>query len=199
MGGLQRRGRRRVGGRYKAQFEDGEMFLAEHGAAGGDPADGVCAEDEVAEVLAAATRKDKRKELNKLSTARKFHEAKDVRRSFCVEVEELKKRQCRRCGRTDGRDLQRRLDGAGLVRVDTNFVCLIQPSTVGAVADLAPGMLEQLRPRSPAGSSCWCPALAYSRSWTQAADAASSEPAPCEASGRSGRKLVSPSPRRSRR
>lgn len=56
-------------------------------------------ETEVAEVL-ASTWKEKRAELSRLQKTRKFTAAKDVKRSFRIEVEELKKRtKCHRCGR----------------------------------------------------------------------------------------------------
>eukprot|EP00435_Cladocopium_sp_Y103_P041471 s1396_g11.t1 len=56
-------------------------------------------EDEVAEVL-ASTWKERRQEWSKLQKNRRFQQASDVKRSFRVEVEELKRRaRCRKCGR----------------------------------------------------------------------------------------------------
>ena len=119
-------------------FNDVEMFLTEHDQDVSVEAE-VFPEAEVAEVL-AATWKDKRQELSRLQKARKFHQAGELKRSFRVEVEELKKRtQCRRCGqtghwareckvrlppRTPGTDLvsgaSRPTSSAGLVQ---HFVC----------------------------------------------------------------------------
>ena len=81
----------------EAGFQDVELFLTEYDQA--QPADGeTFLEEEVAEVL-AATWRDKRQELNKLQRGRKFHKADQLKRSFRIEVEELKKKtQCRRCG-----------------------------------------------------------------------------------------------------
>ena len=56
-------------------------------------------EADVAEVMAVSW-KEKRQELNKLQKSRRFKAATDLRRSFRVEVEELKKRtKCHRCHR----------------------------------------------------------------------------------------------------
>ena len=56
-------------------------------------------ETDVAEVL-AATWKEKRQELGRLQKSRQFGKMKEVKRSFRVEVEELKARtSCNRCGR----------------------------------------------------------------------------------------------------
>ena len=77
-----------------------EAFLAEHEAldAHDEPAeDEIYDEHEVAEALAVSWR-DKRKELSRLQKNRKFHAAADLRRSYRVEVAELKsKSRCRRC------------------------------------------------------------------------------------------------------
>eukprot|EP00435_Cladocopium_sp_Y103_P043787 s1055_g12.t1 len=57
------------------------------------------AETDVAEVLAASWR-EKRQELGRLQKARQFGKVKEMRRSFRVEVEELKARTtCNRCGK----------------------------------------------------------------------------------------------------
>ena len=81
-------------------FDDVELFLAEHDFTEDMATGEVYQESEVAEVL-AATWREKRNELSKLQKARRFHQAEDVRRSFRVEVEELKRRtQCHRCGKT---------------------------------------------------------------------------------------------------
>ena len=55
------------------------------------------AEADVAEVLSW---KEKRMELSKLNKARQFNRAKETKRSFRIEVEELKKRTtCHKCGK----------------------------------------------------------------------------------------------------
>ena len=80
-----------------ASFQDVELFLTEHDQDHSMEGE-TFLEEEVAEVL-AATWRDKRQELNKLQRGRKFHKADQLKRSFRIEVEELKKKtQCRRCG-----------------------------------------------------------------------------------------------------
>ena len=82
-------------------FSDVELLLAEHDFDGESlPEDAEAFDEtEVAEVL-AATWREKRAELNKLQKTRKFSAAKDLKRSFRIEVEELKKRTtCHRCGK----------------------------------------------------------------------------------------------------
>ena len=81
-------------------FNDVELFLAEHDMQVPAEDIDVFPEKEVAEVLAASW-KDKRAELARLQKARKFSQTNDIKRSFRVEVEELKRKtQCHRCGRT---------------------------------------------------------------------------------------------------
>ena len=82
-------------------FQDVELFLTDYDKATNDfETEEAFPETEVAEVL-ATTWREKRQELSKLQKARRFPQAADLKRSFRVEVEELKKRtQCRRCGRT---------------------------------------------------------------------------------------------------
>eukprot|EP00435_Cladocopium_sp_Y103_P003701 s6229_g1.t1 len=82
------------------EFEDVHQFLMDHELHTDETAtDETFNEDDVAEVL-AATWKDRRQELNKLQKSRQFQKARDVRRSFRVEIEELKKSTtCNRCGR----------------------------------------------------------------------------------------------------
>ena len=136
------------------QFNNVELFLAEHDQEETTKDTETYPEDEIAEVL-AATWRDKRQELNKLNRARKFHQAGELRRSFRVEVEELKKRtQCRRCGKvghwarecrappsssTASASATTNPSSAGLVQ---HFVC----SMIG-VYTAACGMLERLRTR----------------------------------------------------
>ena len=78
-----------------AAFQDVELFLAGHDKTEVSETENF-PETEVAEVL-AATWREKRQELSKLQRARKFHQAGELRRSFRVEVEGLKKKtQCNR-------------------------------------------------------------------------------------------------------
>ena len=80
------------------QFSDVEQFLEDH-LQDHIPESDVFPESEVAEVLAASWR-ERRQELSRLPKTRQFQKAKDVRRSFRVEVEELKKHStCNRCGK----------------------------------------------------------------------------------------------------
>ena len=83
-----------------SDFQDVELFLTEHGHDLGEPNDEnetVLEEAEAAEIL-AATWKERRMELNKLQRGRKFAQAQEVRRSFKVDVEEVKRRsRCWKC------------------------------------------------------------------------------------------------------
>ena len=86
---------------WDEQFSDVEQLLEDHLPGGTDtPADAdTFQESEVAEVL-AATWKERRQELNRLQKTRQFQKAKEVKRSFRVEVEEMKRHStCNRCGR----------------------------------------------------------------------------------------------------
>ena len=79
-------------------FDDIELFLADflqEQSAEGEHYE----EQDIAEVL-ATTWKEKRAELGRLQRQRKFSDAKELRRSFRVEIEEMKKKtKCNRCGR----------------------------------------------------------------------------------------------------
>eukprot|EP00435_Cladocopium_sp_Y103_P069437 s934_g33.t1 len=77
--------------------EEVEAFLAEHNELPiGDPSE-IYEETEVAEALAISW-KDKRKELGRLQKSRRFRAASDLRRSYRVEIEELKKKtKCHKC------------------------------------------------------------------------------------------------------
>ena len=83
-------------------FAEVEAFLAEHDSlAPGDDTtideNEVYDESEVAEALAISW-KDKRKELGRLQRGRRFQAATDLRRSYKVEIEELKKKsRCNKC------------------------------------------------------------------------------------------------------
>lgn len=74
-----------------------EAFLAEHGEQSGEDPSEVFEESEVAEALAVSW-KDKRKELGRLQRSRKFGAVSDLRKSYRVEIEELKKTtRCHKC------------------------------------------------------------------------------------------------------
>ena len=81
------------------EFDNVQQFLMDHNLSPGEAGDEEpFNEEDVAEVL-ATTWKDRRQELNRLQKSRQFQKARDVRRSFRVEIEELKKQTtCNRCG-----------------------------------------------------------------------------------------------------
>ena len=82
-------------------FDDVELMLADHlGSHPGEAEqDEAFLEGDVAEIL-AATWKEKRAELNRLQKARKFDQAKDLKRSFRSEIDDLKRKTtCNRCGK----------------------------------------------------------------------------------------------------
>eukprot|EP00435_Cladocopium_sp_Y103_P076318 s154_g90.t1 len=82
-----------------AGFEDIEMFLADHETPEQDESGLEFPEGEVAEVL-AATWKEKRAEIARLQKSRRFDQARDAKRSFRIEIEEMKRKtKCNRCGR----------------------------------------------------------------------------------------------------
>ncbi len=77
-------------------FEDVEAFLADHNftSQGGE-----VNEDEAAEAL-AVTWKERRQQINQHHRARRFESSTQSKRSFRIEVEELKKRtRCRKCNK----------------------------------------------------------------------------------------------------
>ncbi len=77
-------------------FHDIEQFLAEHQGNDNEEHE-IYEEEEVAEVLAVSW-KEKRVELAKLKKSRQFHSMKDTRRSFRVEIDEIKRKtRCHRC------------------------------------------------------------------------------------------------------
>ena len=79
------------------QFADVEAFLADHQRDEGF-AEAV-EEEEAAEALAASW-KERRQEISRFKQSRQFGAASGARKSFRIEIEELKKRtRCRRCGR----------------------------------------------------------------------------------------------------
>ena len=79
------------------EFDELEQFLAEHQVVTEEP-DELFDEPDVAEALAVSW-KERRKQMGQLQRARRFKQAQDVRRSFKVEIEELKRRtKCNKCG-----------------------------------------------------------------------------------------------------
>ena len=81
-----------------ATIADLEQFLAEHQQDAPVDPDEIFDEQEVAEALAVSWR-ERRKEMVNLKRARKFTQAGDSKRSFKVEIEEMKRRtRCNRCG-----------------------------------------------------------------------------------------------------
>ena len=81
-------------------FSDVQQFLQDHPEAGaGEDSAEPFAESDVAEVLALSW-KERRSELSKIQKGRKFNQSTDLRRSFRIEVEELKKKtKCNKCGK----------------------------------------------------------------------------------------------------
>eukprot|EP00435_Cladocopium_sp_Y103_P044898 s702_g12.t1 len=77
-----------------------EAFLAEHDSLPvPDEADEIYEEHEVAEALAVSW-KDKRRELSKMQRSRRFGAATDLKKSYRVEIEELKRKtRCHRCNK----------------------------------------------------------------------------------------------------
>ena len=79
-------------------FADVEAFLADHNQRDTELEDAI-PEDEAAEALAASW-KERRAEIAKMRKERKFDSAQNSKKSFRVEIEELKRRtRCRKCGR----------------------------------------------------------------------------------------------------
>ena len=79
-------------------FDDVEAFLADHHLEM-DGAEDPLSETEAAEALAVSW-KERRAEINRLNKSRQFGAADNSKRSFRIEVEELKRRtRCRKCGR----------------------------------------------------------------------------------------------------
>ena len=135
-------------------FEDVEEFLTDH--TGRDLPQGEdegYPEQEVAEVLAASWR-EKRQELNKLQRTRQFQKAKDVRRSFRVEIEELKKQTtCNKCGKRGhwARECRSGNKGSGKGSApsgstSTSGVAMVESELdFVAMASERPSMLERLQ------------------------------------------------------
>ena len=80
-------------------FPDVEAFLSDFGQTVNE--EDPLSEGDVAEALAVSW-KERRAEIGKLQKSRKFGAADQARRSFRIEVEELKRRpRCRRCGKLE--------------------------------------------------------------------------------------------------
>eukprot|EP00435_Cladocopium_sp_Y103_P006224 s2324_g2.t1 len=152
-------------------FDDIELFLADHDVGQHDDDALEFPENEVAEVLATSW-KERRAEIAKLQKNRRFDQAKDLRRSFRVEIEEMKKKtKCNRCGRVGhwARECRQRRDpqapssgqnasrpssketAAGYVADDSsssmppiNFVASVSPQLT---------LLQQLRQKREQGDS----------------------------------------------
>ena len=148
------------------EFHDIELFLAEHGQSVPESLDPEeFPESEVAEVLAISW-KERRAEINRLQKARKFHQVKQMKRQFRVEIEEIKKKsRCNRCqqlghwarecpskGKSSGKGSTKShppSTGAALVEAcaaqcdndDVHFVAMVSPTLT---------LLDRLRNRAAA-------------------------------------------------
>ena len=97
-----------------SEFDDVEAFLAEHNL-NQDVLEETVSETEAAEALAISW-KERRSEINRLNKSRQFSAADSSRRSFRVEVAELKRRtKCRKCGRVGhwARECRARTNASG--------------------------------------------------------------------------------------
>ena len=146
------------------EFADVTQFLAEYPGADSAPGDEVFNEDDVAEVLAASW-KERRQELNRLQKTRQFKQARDVKKSFRVEIEELKRNTaCNRCGKKGhwARECKSSVakgsgkgasssgtSAAAMVQEEPDFVAMVQETTEAvASAEIRMSMLEQLRSKT---------------------------------------------------
>ncbi|CAE7379807.1 RE1, partial [Symbiodinium pilosum] len=97
-----------------SEFDDVEAFLAEHNL-NQDVLEEAVSETEAAEALEISW-KERRSEINRLNKSRQFSAADSSRRSFRVEVAELKRRtKCRKCGRVGhwARECRARTNASG--------------------------------------------------------------------------------------
>ena len=80
-------------------FKDVDLLLEDHHLMTDGDGPEVFQESDVAEVLATSWR-DKRRELNQLQKSRQFGKAREVKRAYRIEVEELKRQTaCHKCGK----------------------------------------------------------------------------------------------------
>ena len=96
-------------------FPDVEAFLADH-SFHEEPATMELDETEAAEALAASWR-EKRVEINRFRQARQFNQMNSAKKSYRIEIEELKKRtRCRKCGKLGHWARECRQGGSGKFR-----------------------------------------------------------------------------------
>ena len=137
------------------EFSDVNQLLDDHQL--NDETSEAFQETDVAEVLAASW-KDKRRELNKLQKSRQFGKARDLRKSFRVEIEELKKQTlCHKCHRPGhwARECRSKSDskpsastgqsshasGAALAQAEPDFVAFV--STVPTLTHLVRSRVQE--------------------------------------------------------
>eukprot|EP00435_Cladocopium_sp_Y103_P012083 s801_g3.t1 len=123
-----------------------EAFLADHVDLSPEDSSEIFEEGEVAEALAVSW-KDKRKELGRLQKSRRFGAASDLKRSYKVEIEELKRRtRCHRCNQVGhwSRDCKSAAKGKGKTagsssgqKSSDSGVALVEPFTEHFVAAVA--------------------------------------------------------------
>ena len=133
-------------------FDDVELFLANHEITFPADESEFFPEQEVAEVL-ASTWKEKRAEIAKLQKAHRFDQAKELRRSFRVEIEELKKKtKCNRCHRVGhwARECRQKRDSSSQAVVINGFT--VQVLAAGYVAQEA--SVPEAQPEFVASVGC---------------------------------------------
>ena len=130
-------------------FKDVDLLLEDHHLMTEGDGLEVFQESDVAEVLATSWR-DKRRELNQLQKSRQFGKAREVKRAYRIEVEELKRQTaCHKCGKkghwarecrstsTKGSSKGSKSgsaagdaasSGAALVETQPDFVASVQPT-----------------------------------------------------------------------
>ena len=137
-------------------FADVEAFLADHNVASDANEAAEVDESEAAEALAISWR-ERRQEINKLQKSRRFGQAASTRKSFRVEIAELKKRtRCRRCNGlghwareckanvgVKGKDTSISTSSSAAAQADVNLAQIAYDDEVAFV-----GAAELLSPRS---------------------------------------------------